>query len=246
MSEQSTYREKIRESEGNTIHWACVSFETSIEIHKNNSEQLVDYISNPIIKPFSLFPTTEHRKQKIQSDKEVTRLLHNYVASAKTLVERSRIFSNKYLTDQENKKYKDKVEKLIDENPVILFVQSLRNYLLHKDNPSIIDSLNPKENTNNIGLMPLRLLEWNKWDSSTKKYLKSLPEKECLYLSLVIDEYNSEAFAISKWLLRTAVISNKSKLKELYDLHKKYIDTGRGLMFDPYLSNNYLSEFQNV
>lgn len=240
MSEQSKYREKIKKSKGVSIHWACVSYEASVEMHKKNSEQLLDYISNPIIKPFSLFPTTEHRKQKVESDKEVTRLLHNYVASAKTLVERSRIFKRKYLLDSENKEYDEKIDSLVAENPIVIFVQNLRNYLLHKGNPSIVDHIKSEGNTNNIALIPQKLLEWNKWDSDTKEYLKKFNEKEYLYLSFMANEYNSEVFAISKWLLKAVVACNESDLQELYKLHGKYLEAGKGLIFDPYLSNNYL------
>jgi len=71
-----------------------------------------------------------------QNLKEVIRLLHNYVAGAKTLVDHTRNLINKYYSDSPFlKEYKAEVEKRFVTNPLAGFVEDLRNYTLYYQQP---------------------------------------------------------------------------------------------------------------
>jgi hypothetical protein len=67
---------------------------------------------------------------------EVTRLLHNFLASAHSLVDHTRVFKNKMYKGHTFKKvYQDKVDRELKHSPTVSFVQDLRNYVLHKQLP---------------------------------------------------------------------------------------------------------------
>ena len=64
---------------------------------------------------------------------EITRLLHNFLASAKTLIEHTRIFLKKYyLNTKICERYKEKVKKEFEDDELSRFIQDLRNYILHR------------------------------------------------------------------------------------------------------------------
>jgi hypothetical protein len=63
---------------------------------------------------------------------EVTRLLHNFLAGAKSLVDHTRVFTDDMYEGHAFKKvYQDKVDRDLKHSPIVCFVQNLRNYVLH-------------------------------------------------------------------------------------------------------------------
>lgn len=108
---------------------------------------------------------------------EFTRLLHNYSASVKTLVDHTRNFKNKIEDNNFQNTYEEKLTKL-NNNDVVGFMQKLRNYVQHYKLPIIKTNLSINGNIfeAKIILDKNELLKWKKWGSNSKKYIGEFDE----------------------------------------------------------------------
>lgn len=74
--------------------------------------------------------------------REVIRLLHNFLASAKTLVDHTRIAVDRLYGETEFfNEYNEKKDKLLVKNPLQVFIQDLRNYAQHYTLPIVGSNL---------------------------------------------------------------------------------------------------------
>ncbi len=77
-----------------------------------------------------------NREAGSQTHREVTRRFHNFVAAALTLVEHTRIFMREHYSDTPMlERYQAKVDTDFKNQPLVRFVQDLRNYILHNGCP---------------------------------------------------------------------------------------------------------------
>lgn len=120
---------------------------------------------------------------------EVTRLLHNFVASAKSLVEHTRrIYRDLYESDGTFSDYQAEVNKSFSTNPLVRFVEGLRTYCLHFSQPNIFSSMSwtaesgQIESEFRLNVEALRFFRG--WSSFAKIYLDSQHEDICI-LALV-------------------------------------------------------------
>src|SRR5450759_220200 len=67
--------------------------------------------------------------------RELGRLLHNFIAAAKSLVDHTRRLYKKHYTNISIPEYQEKLRNRFAEDPQIQFVQSLRSYVLHYQVP---------------------------------------------------------------------------------------------------------------
>ncbi len=79
-----------------------------------------------------------NREAGSQTHREVTRRVHNFVAAALTLVEHTRIFMRKNYSDTPIlDRYQTKIDADFKDEPLVQFVQNLRNYILHNGLPRL-------------------------------------------------------------------------------------------------------------
>jgi hypothetical protein len=84
----------------------------------------------------------QNRPQLEQFQREVTRLLHNFVAAAFSLVDHARRFFGKHYKDAKSfPDYEDEVKRRFTEDPLCQFVQGLRNYFIHRKPPNISSTM---------------------------------------------------------------------------------------------------------
>lgn len=105
----------------------------SYKVFKKNYDELVchlDHLNNP---RESLFMYSyEQRENLDRLIDETSRLFHNFLASAKSLVDHTRNIVKRLYSNQEFKKeYDAKLAEDIANNPVQKIVQRLRNYTQH-------------------------------------------------------------------------------------------------------------------
>jgi hypothetical protein len=110
----------------------------------------------------------------------ITYLLHNFVASAKTIVDHTRIFiASFYSGTSVESSYKEKIAEDVAPDKVCRFVHDLRNYMLHCGMPhmSVWSSLDMhSEARSGVYLYLRNLREWNGWTSRSKEFLSEHPE----------------------------------------------------------------------
>jgi len=170
----------------------------------------------------------EHRDAGNQVYKEVNRLFHNFLSSAKTLIEHTRIFMDTHFKNSSvHKAYTHKVKMEFAQDELSRFIQDLRNYMLHQGLPHNEMSLkfdNKDQNNphieSTISLNIEKLNEWNRWSSGSKKYLQK--QNENLKLSILVEEYSKKIIGLHEWLEEELYKYYEDDLKELETLQNEY------------------------
>ena len=219
-------REKIKSMHGWEVHWACVRLIQCYKIFLKNSEKLIEYSSNPPKIHYNLMPDIKSRIQKNALDCEAARLIHNYVASAKTLVENSRRNSKKYLSLNVKTVYDRIVTDTFANDPCTQIIHNLRNFMLHVDMPNISNRINILTGASSyLSLPPDKLLDWKKWKKIEKVYLEALIQNDG---TIVIHEFflahTDKSKFITNFLLKAIADSNNRYLSEVYDLHDQILE----------------------
>lgn len=134
---------------------------------------------------------------------EVMRLLHNYVASVKSLVDHTRmLYRQQYGEKNSFPEYVDEVNKRFAQNPLAQFIEDLREYCLHYKHLPIASSFNyvqepPKEDFCII-LDREALKKYSRWSSFSKAYLKM--QKKDINLTNLITQYYNLVIEFHKWI----------------------------------------------
>lgn len=144
----------------------------------------------------------KNREAGRQAHRELNRHVHNFVSSALTLVEHTRVFMRKHYAGTDLiETYEKQVTVTFAQSPVVQFVQGLRNYMLHRDlpNSSMFMKFTPKpgmtdgSGTTETGVHydTASLLDWDGWKPVARTYLEQvgahldLHESAQEYLTLV-------------------------------------------------------------
>lgn len=117
---------------------------------------------------------------------EIARLLHNVVAAVATLVDHTRALIRELYGDAGMQGYEDRLAELLG-NPVVPFVQDLRNLLLHWKLPPIVHSESGQDWERHLELRKKDLLAWSRWSSRARRYVEDGPEY--IEFAPVIEQY---------------------------------------------------------
>jgi len=177
---------------------------TSYRVFKGNYEEIhraLEAYHNPEI-GLPLWEVKNRAKLDLFR-REMVRLVHNYVASAKSLFEHTRKFVKEYYSNSAfEKEYLRKVDETFHD-PFSSLVIQLRDYTLHNDLPTISANLLFEPNKPfrfRILLDVASLRKWSRWSAKSKEYLKTLgPELE---LDVVVDDYNTKVSSFYEWFGR--------------------------------------------
>jgi len=159
-----------------------------------------------------------------QAHRELSRHVHNFVSSALTLVEHTRVFMRKHYTDTEvMAAYEKQVETTFAQSPVAQFVQGLRNYMLHRGLPSSSMFMKFTKNpdtqdgagTTETGAHydTASLLDWRDWKPKARAYLEQAGEE--LNLHNIVEEYLTLVNQFHGWLDATLAAHHWADLQEL-------------------------------
>jgi len=119
-----------------------------------------------------------------QTLRDMTCLIHNFLAGAMTVVDHTRVFVDDYYIGTEvNKFFREAIKTTFTENQLTRFIQDLRNYMIHRGPVPVIrkfslepsDGGKPGQFTASTGfyLTKQDLLKWSGWKSDSRKYLVS-------------------------------------------------------------------------
>jgi hypothetical protein len=151
---------------------------------------------------------------------EISRLLHNFVASAATLTDHTRIFINRfYSTTKISKLYISRVRDEFINDGLSKFIKDLRNFILHRGLPYTGLILRPDLETT-VYLDRNSMLDWDKWTAISRRYLASQPEKIRIYEFAY--SYTKKVIAFNHWLNLEIKDHHKDDLEELDLLRKRY------------------------
>jgi hypothetical protein len=160
------------------------------------------------VQGFSLM-TESNREAGLQAHRELNRHVHNFAASALTLVEHTRVFMRKHYGDTPVlATYEAKVVETFVQSPIAQFVQGLRNYMVHRGLPNSSMYLNLTSGKSTDGGMgtietgvqfeTASLLDWDKWNSVARKYLTGAGDQ--IEVHIFAHEYMVLVNQFNEWL----------------------------------------------
>lgn len=161
---------------------------------------------------------------------EVLRHFHNFLAAAKSLVDHSRFFIDEHYSGTSiHDAYTQKVESDLAKDPLVKFVQDLRNYMLHRDLPASSMSINVTKIENSIAqdlttavtIDKQAILTWNNWTKLSKDYLSNAAEQ--IPISSISTPYGEKILSFYQWFDSKLEKYHKPEIDEFTKLRKEYL-----------------------
>lgn len=151
--------------------------------------------------------------------------LHNFLASAVTLVDHARRLTDYYQEDAPDfvKQFRLK-NQAVAELPEAQFLRELRNYMLHCSQPPVITHISFR-----VGEPPAikfaarQLLEQQDrpWKSAVRQYLEAYPENDGPEILVDVQRYVGEMSSVFAWLFeqrqRLGTLAPERFLVEIHD-----------------------------
>ncbi len=202
----------------------------TVNIFKGNLAELqkaCGYIENPEI---GLKLMSEALQGPgVQVHMEVNRYFHNFLASAKSLIDHTRVFVEDYYKNTAiEQAYKQKISSELASDPVSRFIQDLRNYMVHKALPnssmsltvSRIENSSAHDLVTTVSISRDNLLKWSKWSSVSKEYLRSTEER--IKISELSKVYGDKILEFYGWFDAKLEKHHKKDIDEFHKLNKQY------------------------
>ncbi|MGG0053093.1 hypothetical protein [Bacillus atrophaeus] len=225
--ELAVNKDKIKKSEGLRINKKMKDLDVSKYVFEKNHEELC--------KTINLFKSDYEKAIKtikISQGKglnpflyELSRLLHNYLASGKTLIDHSRkLFQQEYEHKHLafSKVYQNKLKETFAESPLAKFIQDLRNYSLHRSIPisgASYDIASSNRGLTEVFLVKKSLLEWDGWTKKAKEYIDTC--KKDIDLIQLVNEYTKKTKEFQEWFRSKQMEIHKKDFDELRTLQQK-------------------------
>lgn len=169
----------------------------------------------------------KNREAGLQAHRELNRHVHNFVSSALTLVEHTRVFMRKHYAETDLlATYEKQVVATFAQSPVAQYVQGLRNYMLHRglpnssmfmkftSNPGAGDGSGTAET--GVHYETASLLDWKDWKPVARTYLEQAGEQ--LDVHEFAQDYLTLVNQFHSWLDATLAEHHRSDLQELGQL----------------------------
>ena len=141
--------------------------------------------------------TTANRGKLDDEFYEATRLLHNFAAAAKSVVDHTRNIVSDSLPPPLVKKYQDEVNTRFVTDPLFQFVQKLRNYALHTTSPIVGGIWDLFSGKRDLIIVKAPLLDWDGWNAPSRRFLV---ENEKILIGEFPQEYCNRADDFLKWI----------------------------------------------
>lgn len=166
----------------------------------------------------------------VEAHMEVMRLFHNFLASAKTLIDHTRVFVEDHYAETAFKRaYDQKIKTEFASDPLMKFIQDLRNYMLHRRLPSGSISLSithisesKVENAvTTISIDKEKLLTWNNWTQPSRTYLDTLDKQ--IRISQITNAYGKKVSTLYEWFDRELFKYHEPEIRAFDKLQKEYL-----------------------
>lgn len=219
-------QEKIFQSEGWKIFQKIDSLKLSFSIFQTNYQEL-DKLLKAYSTNYDLVISLMDVKNRQGQDayyKEVTRLLHNFLSSVKSLVDHTRVFCEmEYKENDFLAIYRAKVQEEFASKPLVKFVQDLRNYALHKKLPIAGSQFNFSVHSGTSHYITLDindLRDWDKWSAKSKEYIAGL--KGTTNLKDIVDDYFQTTVSFYSWFGDSQAEIHQKELGELSVMQQRH------------------------
>jgi hypothetical protein len=180
------------------------ALDVSVYIYRRNHAAIAEFISWMQDDPSNQDLWHQTTKQKSHACHcELARLLQNHVASVMSLVNHTRVMTTHLYADGRFPDYQPKVDAVFKNDPLVQFIQCLRNVLLHVGTAQLVfnTTVDPKTEvaTNNFGL-PIGYLRENVGECSSlaKKFIEQAAT-DSIDIPTLISEYDLKVNEFYGW-----------------------------------------------
>lgn len=160
---------------------------------------------------------------------EALRHFHNFLAAAKSLVDHTRFFiEDHYAGTPMQDAYKQKIECDLSQDPLVKFVQDLRNYMLHRELPDSSMSINvstiensiAKNLTTTITIDKASLLAWSGWTKPSLKHLNSADAR--ISIPSISTPYGEKILNFYRWFDSKLAKYHQTEIDEFKKIQLEY------------------------
>ena len=214
----------FRFTKGHAIYWLIHSISISYGTFAGNEQELLRKLEQHAdFASLWEFDGLRNRTKLQAEFREIIRLLHNYVASTKSLVDHTRRIARKLLIGKHLDEYQKRVDSNFKEDSLTTFLQDLRNYLLHVSYPPVNRTIRfEPTHIKSVGieLAVKQLLKWDGWNSRSLDFIKS--HDDGIALAGLVSEYSTKVLAFYDWLQKHIEVACKSELDEFWTKHDEW------------------------
>lgn len=223
---------QIHESRGMAYLNRCKARSFSLNIFQANLKELQEcckLIETPEIGLRLM--SMEHHADGVQAHRESLRLLHNFLAAAKSLIDHTRVFvKDNYNSTSIESAYKKQVASAFVSDKLTSFVHDLRNYILHKELPGCQMSIEVKPTGPNgertiestVSLKKPDLSTWSRWSQLSLEYLEDAPNE--IKLSDLAESYGQKILSFYEWFDSALDDFHANDLSELSELQLRHAE----------------------
>lgn len=213
--------EAYRTTEGHRIYWLVQSISVSFGVFAENERELAHKLQeHSSIASLRDFSGPQNREKAQAEFREIIRLLQNYAASAKSLVEHTRRIARKILRNEHLVTYQRRVDQDFKDDALVGFVHDLRNYMLHYSHPPVNRTIRFEQTHGDsvgIELDVSELQQWNDWSPRGREYLEAQAGR--VDLARVLSQYSEKVTAFHNWLGGHIDMACKPELDEFWAKH---------------------------
>lgn len=215
---------KYRELEGYNFLKQLEKFSLSFYVFDRNYKEFIKFLHSAIqISSTSHLDKDEHDKVMA----EITRLLHNFVASVQTLIDNTRVYYRKeYGENGLFPDYNEEIQERFIKNNLQSFVKDLRQHFQHYRIPLISFSIsitdNNGSNLNARYFFPKESLTDFDWKLRSKQYIENQCNGE-----VDVEKFTSEYYELTKsfydWFIQRQVEIRKNEIDKVYESEGKLL-----------------------
>jgi len=163
-----------------------------------------------------------NRQQEDALHREFVRRFHNYVASAKTMVDNTRAVRVRWETPEFRQLCDERIEDARS-RPVVRFLQEMRNAMHHSRLPQIhrVTTFQPVPRGPNTVMPRLRLMvstsalgAMHDWSRLARAYIEETADSDNVDMTVVVKGYQSVADALHDWFIAEIKKARKDLLDD--------------------------------
>lgn len=219
------------------IYFTVHTMQVNYIVFRKNYEELLSYQSD-LDQPlnFSELALMTEKGKIISQDAiiEFTRLLHNFLASAKMLVDVTRRWVKELFSESEFWTiYQNEVSTRFVNNVQAQFLEDLRNFTLHRSLPLSTPELRFQEIDehtlkSSVGVVLIKgyLLEWKEWSELAKLQFGMALERE-IDIMFICGQYYENVTEFTQWLFWQVREQFNSQIKQINDVLLNVRNRGR-------------------
>jgi hypothetical protein len=213
-----------KSTNGHAIYWHIHSVAVSYGLFLGNHNELAKKLAaHSELTGVSHLYQEGHRAEMQAEFREIMRLLHNYVASVKSLVDHTRRIAIKLMGGDNLVTYQKRIDTEFRNDALTTFLHDLRNYLLHVSHPPVRSTMRFEQNAvRSVGIefSPQGLLNWDGWHIRSIEFIEG--HSDGIPVAKLVADYQRKVHAFYQWLMEHFHNACKSELDEFWTKHHEW------------------------